>query len=394
MLRSATFAIGLVLAIGAFAAFVVLGTLVNPPPYQVVVALQDIPAYSSLEPGALGVDAQTMSSSVVRELVTRDELDQLLGGFTVETIRAGEPLRKSAIVTSGDTGTVSRAALMLNDPEQVGMIVPVDPKSAPEQIEAGDLVDLILSLTPGTINANNQGTFGSIRETPSVETTVLPRATPGLPAGAVLTATVLSAEEMNLPIAKVAIKKVSVLAVRRERIANPDFTVAPTNGETQSQPPAFVAGDIQSVLVRVPRTSVELLTFAMDNGHVHLSLLSPRLAKESGDSPTLGVSWNDMINWMMEERRRAGGQVLIVASGSVTPTATISPAPRPTRTAVAAQTIASPTVAAPTGISEPNRTSLGAPSDLFANLACFILPLGAGILLVLGAILFIRRVRS
>ena len=79
MIRSATFIIGLLLALGAFAAYLVLGSVLNPPPYQVVVALEDVPAYSTLSQDALAVDAQTMSSRVATDLVTRSELDQYLG---------------------------------------------------------------------------------------------------------------------------------------------------------------------------------------------------------------------------------------------------------------------------------------------------------------------------
>ncbi len=50
---------------GAFAGFILLGTVLNPPPDQVVFALEDIPAYSTLSQNALAVDAQTLSRKIV-----------------------------------------------------------------------------------------------------------------------------------------------------------------------------------------------------------------------------------------------------------------------------------------------------------------------------------------
>ena len=46
MLRSATFTIGILLAGLAFLGYLFLGGLMAPPPYSVVVAVQDIPANS------------------------------------------------------------------------------------------------------------------------------------------------------------------------------------------------------------------------------------------------------------------------------------------------------------------------------------------------------------
>ena len=83
MLRSATFTIGIVLAILAFVGFLMLGGMMAPPPYSVVVAVQDIPAYSTLDPNALGVDAQRINSQVAQTLILREEIDQYVGGSAV-----------------------------------------------------------------------------------------------------------------------------------------------------------------------------------------------------------------------------------------------------------------------------------------------------------------------
>ena len=393
MLRSSTFIIGILLAVGAFAALLLLGTMFNPPPYQVVIASANIPAYSNLTGDLLALDSQTMSDQVAASLVTRDELDQYLGGLTIENIRAGEPLRKGAIVSAANPSAANRLALMLDDAQSVAMVIPVDPKTAPEQIQAGDYVDVVLSLTPGAINANTTENFGDAQATPNAIATLLPRPTRALTVTTTLSATVLSPEEMNLPATKVTIRQVPILAVRRERIANPNFAVAPVGEDASPNEPAFVEGDIQAVIIRIPRESVELLTFAMDNGKVHLSLLSPHVVENQQDAPTLGMSWNDVINWMMEERRRASGQVVIVASSTLAPTLTPTVAPN-------AQDISTPTIVATrvitvSGISSAlSMPEFDVSTNLSSNIAFIALPLGAGILLVIGAFVFIRRLKS
>ena len=393
MIRSVTFTVGLLLALGAFVALLLFGTVFNPPPHPIVIARTEIPAFTTLSSDALAVDAQTMNADVAAQLVTQDELDTYLGNFTVETIHAGEPLRKSALVSEQQTNA-ARLALMLDDAGAAAMVIPVDAKTAPEQIQAGDRVDLVLSLAPGAINANAQETFGTARPT-ALAPNLVPAPTRALTATFTLSGTVLSPEEMNLPVSKVTIRAVPVLAVRRERIANSNFSVSPALGETTNTQPAYIEGDIQSVLVRVPRASVELLTFAMDNGKVHLSLLSP-LADRNTDSPTLGIAWNDVMAWMMAERERAAGNVVVVDNAGITTTATLTPTLYLTPTP-RTRGIVTPTITANTLPLSAGTSALAMPqvtSDMLSNLACIALPFGLGILLVVGAFVILRRFKK
>ena len=167
MLRSATFTIGILLAGLAFAGFLMLGGMMAPPPYSVVVAVQDIPAYSTLDTGSLGVDAERINSEVANTLVSRDEIDQYAGGFVLENIHAGEPLRKSAIVAPGNPQAADRLALVMTDSNKVAAIVPVDPKTAPSQIEPGDWVDLVVGLAPGNISTGSNSTFSDLLTPPT-----------------------------------------------------------------------------------------------------------------------------------------------------------------------------------------------------------------------------------
>lgn len=73
MLKSATFMIGILLALGAFVGFLLLGNFLAPPPAQVVVALRDIPPYTPLDQNMLGVDAQHLNGQVLATLVRKKE---------------------------------------------------------------------------------------------------------------------------------------------------------------------------------------------------------------------------------------------------------------------------------------------------------------------------------
>ena len=59
--KSLTFFIGLLLFIAAFVVILVAGRIFNPPPYRIVIALQDVPPYTVLTREMLAVDEQTMN---------------------------------------------------------------------------------------------------------------------------------------------------------------------------------------------------------------------------------------------------------------------------------------------------------------------------------------------
>ncbi len=116
VLRSVTFIVGLSLAVGAFVAYLALGGVLNPPPYEVVVAVRDIPPYTIITSDALARDPQTMSGTVARTLVHAKELNRYVGGMAIEHIHAGEPLRKSAVIAADNPAAARRLSLALDDP--------------------------------------------------------------------------------------------------------------------------------------------------------------------------------------------------------------------------------------------------------------------------------------
>ena len=416
MLRSATFTIGILLAGLAFVGFLVLGGLMAPPPYSVVVAVQDIPAYSTLDPNALGVDAQRINSQVARTLILREEVDQYAGGFVLENIHAGEPLRKSAIVAPDNPQAATRLALMMTDPDKVAMILPVDAKSAPGQIAAGDWVDLIVGLAPGNISAGSNSTFSNLVLGPtpvlpifsfgsSPTGTVRAIATPTTvapQANSVTTPGNVGAGDMNLPANKVVIQNVPVLAVRFQQLPNPAFTGSGA-GFGQSEPSqtaaqsAYIQGDLQSVTVLVPRSSVELVTFGIDNGRIHLALLPAKSAQQANgaQSPTFGITFNDVLAWMMRERSLASGQTQpsIAQPTQVMPSPTTSVFGTPqSTTPVSTQPIPRVTGAPSTPPIPTPTTPATIPTGL--DLGALLAPLLGGVILLVLLVAVVRFVRQ
>ncbi|MCL4488299.1 MAG: SAF domain-containing protein [Chloroflexi bacterium] len=425
MLRSATFTIGLVLAGLAFVGFLMLGGMTAPPPYSIVVAVQDIPAYTLLDAGALGVDAQRINSQVAHTLVQREEIDQFVGGFVLENIHAGEPLRKGAIVAPDNPQAASRLALMMTDPGRVAMVVPLDAKTAPGQIAPGDWVDLVLGLTPGNISASSGTTFGSLLTptpvalsfplgpslpiTSSAKATPQPQPVPNFSFGTAVTTTgSVSASEMNLPVDKVVIQNIPVVGVRFQQVPNPAFTgsggsLGQSGSTTSSPQPAYIQGDIQSVTVLLPRASVELVTFAMDNGRVHVALLPAQSgqAANGAQSPTFGISFNDVLAWMMRERALSASGQPPVAPAQATPTQSAPSAPQ---TPVGgAPTQVAPGI--PPATTQPNATemrltpapkSTPAPATIATGLdfMALLIPLSCGIVLLVLFVAVVRFVRK
>lgn len=473
MFKSATFAIGILLALGAFVGFIFLGNFLAPPPASVVVALRDIPPYTPLDATMLGIDAQHLNGQVLATLVQKHELDQYLGGFVTTPIYAGEPLRKSAVVMQGNPLASKRLALALTDSNRVAAVIPVSAQTAPTQIVTGDYVDLVISMAPGNLASGSTDKFGQILAgqnnvlagnvgfgPAAVITPTRNTALPSLLSATGVFSGSLPGEAMNLPVTKAVIRDVPVLAVAFDQTPNPTYASAGfgDNGNAAPPQPAYVDGEIKSVTVSVPRESAELLNFGIDNGKVHVMLLpvqkgETEFAAHTND-PTLGVSWNDVLAFMIQERQALGiPSNLTVAtngasggtntsapnpSGSTTsssPTPTLSadgktgtnnpppatnpttvpamesPTPQPTATAVSGLAIPTTIAGITNGInnalngSSPSNSANGAapqngtsapPQNQLAtglDLMAILVPLACGFLFLLLAIIVIRVIR-
>jgi hypothetical protein len=204
---------------------------------------------------------------------------------------------------------------------------------------------------------------------------------------------------MNLPADKVVIQNVPVLAVRFQQVPNPAFTGSGAGfGQSQqsqgTSQPAYIQGDIQTITVLVPRTSVELVTFGKDNGRVHVALLPAKTAQaaQGAQSPTFGITFNDVLAWMMRERA-------LVAAGQAQPTQVVPPPPQPTPIPGLGQPT-QPVSAAPTA--QPTRTSNSpkptpvTPATIPTGLdiGALLVPLLCGVVLLFVFVAIVRFVRQ
>lgn len=429
MLKSATFLIGILLAIGAFVGYLLLGNFLAPPPATVVVALRDIPPYTPLDANMLGVDAQQLNRQVLMTLVQKNELDEYLGGFVTTPIFAGKPLRKSAIVMAGNPLASKRLSLALTDSKRVAAVIPVSAETSPSQIVTGDYVDLVISMAPGNLASNNSNNFGEIlsgQDSTQASFGFGPSAvvTPTqstFPSSFILSSGIISAplagDVMNLPVTKAVIRSVPVLAVSFEQTPNPTYASAGFGDDTNAPPqPAYVEGEIKSLTVSIPRESAELLNFGIDNGKVHVLLLpiaqgQNEFAAQKNNS-TLGVSWNDVLAFMMRERQELAASFVSRTANNVTGSPTISPTTNPTIAPPdSANGFATPTIVT-TPTPEPAATQIAAlpvPTSISGTLndnspspkqvatgidiMAIVVPLACGVLFLVFAIIIIRVIR-
>jgi hypothetical protein len=312
--KSLTFFIGLILFVAAFGVILLAGSVFNPPPYRIVIALQNIDPYTTLTRDLVAVDEQTMNQRVASRLVHEGEIDSYLGGMVLETIHAGEPLRRSAVASDDNPAAVHRLSLALTNPDIVAAVVPVSPKVIPDNVTAGDYVNVTMGME-GNVRQLRGPRWGEEAEadrwaleptaTPPVEGVLSLTRTQALPLGEELS-------EVAPPLDKIVLPQVEVINVTRERIPNPNYGMG-FGGEEAAAEPAFLEGDIECVTLLVPKTAEELLYFAVDNGTLHLSVV-PHAAVVEGPSPSGGVLWEDVVRFFQEERLRAWGLITTVVT--------------------------------------------------------------------------------
>ncbi|MBU1878931.1 MAG: hypothetical protein KJ734_08270 [Chloroflexi bacterium] len=322
--RSLTFWLGVGLAVTAFCAFLFLGRIFNPPPTPVVVLTQDVPRYGVITRDALGLDAQTLHPDLARAYVQEHEVDDYLGAVAVEPLYQGDPLTKARLVAGEQAAGLSRLALQLDQADQVAMVIPVQPDTCPGGIRPGDYVNVEFTL--GQVRqetGTGAGVYGMATPTPFPEPGALVTTTRTITVGTHLTATVpWSIGETELPLAKTVLQQLRVLEVVREQEPNPQYGMdAPGSESTQ---PAYVAGDVIGLVVAVPRDAQELLAFSIDNGTVHIALVSHlALQDPDGSASTLGITWADLQAYIRAERLRALG--LTASATGTLPAPAIAP---------------------------------------------------------------------
>jgi len=302
-----------------------------------VIALESIPPYTTLTRDMLAVDEQTMHQRVASRLVHESEIEHYLGGMVIETIHAGEPLRRNAVVTADNPAAVRRLSLALTDPDMIAAVIPVSASGSnaaiiPDNVSAGDYVNVTMGLA-GSVSsmASSAGSASQWGAPPSLTTpTPTPALTSTLPPTATLPVSpsplplngkvpepALSVvEAVAPPLDKIVLPhvdapQVRVIDVARERVPNPNYGM--TFGQEGAQEPPFLEGNLESITLLVPKAAEELLYFAVDNGTLHISVV-PHAAVLEGASPSTGVLWEDADGYI----RRAllpGGAVARAGRG-------------------------------------------------------------------------------
>ena len=315
MTRRLSLVLGILLAVGAFVGVLLLGSVLNPSPYHVVVAITEIQPGTILEEGMVGVDAQVVSPQVAGEYVLAEELDRYLGKHVIRGLVPGQPLMHRDLVDADNPAAQRHLALALEDPNLVAMVIPVQEDNAPDGIVPGDHIGIVWSVGEAGFLA---GPVGGYEASPAP--TYGEGVGPSLPEGVELppeAAAVLgetTAEptpEVSLPLAKTIVNTAQVIHVRREREANPAYT-----GQEGESP--YIEGRIVGLEVAVARGEVEAIQFAVANGEYSIVVLSPnadpgRLA----DGSTLGVMWEDVLAYFQADRLRALG--VLTVTGAIRP---------------------------------------------------------------------------
>ncbi len=416
--KSLTFLVGLLLFAGAFVAILLVGNILNPPPFRVAVAVRDLQPYTVLTEQDLVIDEMRMSTVVARRLVHEYELDRYIGHIVIEPIYKGEPLRRNALVSAENPWAVYHLSLAIENPDEVAIVVPVDEESAPQQIVAGDYVDLVLGIphgfyTPGGFQAVPFTAGAS--PTGTAESTLPPVIQPGgrtaLPTVPITGTEIAETEygellpEVNPPLAKVVLRGVEVLAVQHKNVPNPAYGASMSSSPTEQQAQApYLPGPIQSITLLIPRSAEELVAFALDNGTVRVALVS-HAAAASGtlDEPTAGILWEDLQRFFQEERLQALGVLTATASttegkgtalardtgGGQQDEAAISPPPEDET----AQQVPAGGEQPPATVSTETAPS-GIPVQLPEGLAFYALPCaGIGVIALLVVIVVVLRRR-
>jgi Flp pilus assembly protein CpaB len=298
--------IGVALVVVAFLALFLVANLINPPSQLVLVASRDIQAGERLSPElARAVEVQL---PFVASFIREEEADLFEGAVFIEAVHENEPIHKASLIDADNPAAISRSSLALDDPNLVAFVVPVSPETVPPDVREGDRVDLTLGVGSATFLAGSL----SVVPTPNpfeprevfvgglVEQggqTFL--ATPVQPSGelpipeSIVVPSPTQPPQVTLPIAKNLLRNALVLRVVYEQRPNPGFT-----GEGQS---AFIRGDIQALVLAIPSEAEEVVTFALANGDVRVAVRSPLASADDG-SPTLGMSWDDLVAFFYAER--------------------------------------------------------------------------------------------
>ena len=276
--------VGILIMIVSIVVYVLITSLISPPTYSVVVALRDIEIGEPLLPGMVTtrlVDIDDPSPYILAE-----EIELYGFHYFIERVGAGELVPKGAISFADSAAVDSRVAAALADPDMVAIAIPVTRETAPSRIVIGDRVDITLTVGAATFLT------GAFEPVP----TAAPQTytSPGGSENPYLTPqpTPTQVPVVHLPVSKTLISGARVLRIEYEQQFNP--------GASAEESPGFIRGEIQTIVVAVPRYAQEALAFAIWNGVVTITVVDPNAPTVSYITP--GMSWDDLVEFFTVER--------------------------------------------------------------------------------------------
>ncbi len=284
--------LGLILAVGAFVALFVVGQLVNPSPYRVVVVVREAAAGTALRSDMVATDAQSVSPKVASEYVLEQDLDQYLGATIVSSLHPGQPLMHAHLVRAGNPAADNHLSLLLEDESMAAMVIPVDARKAPQNLRPGDRVDFLYAV--GRVQTQNAPVPTPPSHSAGAVASEVTTPTVGSPERADAPATPLP--EFQFPVAKAVVRNMEILDTVHDEQPNPAY-----GGPNSSEPPT-VQGELKAIQVAVPRKKTEILHYAITTGDYQIAVLSPNAPRPEHDSPTLGMTWEDLRAFFWKER--------------------------------------------------------------------------------------------
>lgn len=276
--------IGIVLAVVAVGGLLFAGRLLNPPPTQVPVAVEDLPAGVALRQEMFRLEAwQGLEPQTQQRIYLPDNFP--LGRTLLVDVPAGSPLYKAYVDTEQAGDYVTRLTHLITGTDKVLMAIPVSPDAGGNIPVAGDEVDLVVSI--GTIRAE----FVQSHPTPTPQVNWA-----GRPMTETWAATQPATVTSPLPLSALVLENLTVEQVEREEVTTTaSGYTAGTEGEPESE---TVYGDTERLYVAVSRAQAEVLAFLLHNGEVVLAVHQPGL----DEAYPGGITWEDFETRFFEHR--------------------------------------------------------------------------------------------
>lgn len=299
-MRKIQLLVGIVLAVAAGLGVLFVGRLNQPPEYQVVVAADEIPAFSRIDAGDVAVDVQSVSPKVAEMYVLADEWAAMAAAgdvAAIEPLHPGQPLLREQVASGAEAEGLTRLAAALDDASQVIVSVPVEQGGVPSLVP-GDVIALYFSA--GRVQASQLITEVVVGGEPELdpESTASFTETAGW-GGRDEPQVVTVTTELEMPLAKQIAEGV-VYRLNRERRQNPNYGAPGMEHE-----PRYIEGELQALDVVVDRETAEWVVFALAHGQVQVAVLPAinRPAVEAGTLPvTAGATWSDFEQSFFAER--------------------------------------------------------------------------------------------